>query len=317
MRVRFGLVAAAALAVAGCSKSGPPKEVDLKSPAGGPVANNSLGPKAGDPAPGKEPGKAPAIPTVPEPSPEAFKIPESTPAPAATEGKWVAVDESPSVLAERISKAFREMKDTFGESRYTIKTPTENGQVKNAIKVQDYKTYSIQTLQMSAMPNIVELRADGSKKSRTSENGSFASPKPLGSPGADAVLSPKQLVERWPREFPRLAFAGLTEGKEVWKPFFQELFSGRSGFKGEISRRTMEFRGKKVTNYRVVAKRTPEAAKKLGRCEMEMVFDGQRYLPVTIRVNLVERNGGAWNILWQTGWNFGQKFEPKDFALPN
>ncbi len=250
------------------------------------------------------------IPKPPELNPKAFAIEKTG------EGVWKKTSLTPAALADRIGKAIREMKGTYGEAISTIKTPRENGQVKCFIKVQDYKTYSIQTLQLAAMPGLSEVRSDGNKKAQTSPTGGFGKPRPISSSGPEAALAGKQLVEKWPTLFPKLAFLGLTDGKDAWRPYMTSLMSGASGFKGEIAERKMKWQGRDVISYRITARRTPDAAKKLGPCEIEMVIDGVRYLPVTIKVNRTEAAGGEWKVLWQAGYNFNKTFDAKEFALP-
>jgi hypothetical protein len=307
--------ALAALLLAGCGRPSDSVRQPEKKGGSEPVARNEMGASkdSGEPSgtsEGKTEAEPPKLPEPLKPDTKAFAV---TP---TGSGNWKKSAIAPSALAARVDKAFREMSKTEAEAVATIMTPTENGQVRNAIKVQDYKTFSIQTLRLEKEPGIFEIRADGSKKSFTGRNGTFEPAKPIGSQSPETKLTGRQMVEQWPRAFPRLAFLSLTEGKDSWGPYLKELASGRSGFTAEISERTIPFRGQMWTNYRVIAKRTKEAAKKLGPCEVEIVLDGRRNLPVTIRSNFTDPNGGSWKVLWQTGWNFDQSFDAKDFRLP-
>ena len=228
---------------------------------------------------------------------------------------WMASKLSGKELASRIGSAMRSLKATYGKTISTIKTPSGTGQVTSEIKVQDAKVYSIQFMVIGLIPETGEVRSDGKKRAFTGPNGAFKDRLPITVPSPEAKLSSNQIASNWPKKFPRLAFLGLTDAKDPWMPVISDLLSGKSGFKTEVSERTMESRGMKVRNYRIVATRNPAAAKTLGPCEIEMVFDGIRFLPVTMRVNTKFPKEGEFKIQWQSGWNFNQKFRPEDFKI--
>lgn len=277
-----------------------------------PAASNTEPPKAPpivDPKTGKVDPKA--IKPI-APSRKLYDIP-----PTGTQN-WTASKLSGKELASKIGSAMRTMKATYGRTVATIKTPTGGGgtgQVTSEIKVQDAKVYSIQYMVIGIMPETGEVRADGKRRAFTGPNGAIKDRLPISVPSPEAKLSSSQIASSWPKKFPRLAFLGLTDAKDPWMPVISDLVSGRSGFKAEVSERSIDFRGRKVRNYRITAKRNPAAAKELGPCEIEMVFDGTRYLPVTIRVISTVPKEGEYKIQWQSGWNFNQKFRPEDFKI--
>lgn len=274
-----------------------------------PVASNIEPPKAPpmvDPKTGKVDPKA-VKPIAP--SRKLYDIP-----PTGTQN-WTASKLSGKELASKIGSAMRSMKGTYGRTISTIKTPTGTGQVTSEIKVQDNKVYSIQFMVIGVMPETGEVRADGKRRAFTGPNGAFKDRLPITVPSPEAKLSSNQIASNWPKRFPRLAFLGLTDAKDPWVPVISDLLSGKSGFKTEVSERVSDFRGRKLRNYRIVAKRSPAAAKTLGPCEIEMVFDGVRFLPVTMRVNTKYPKEGEFKVQWQSGWNFNQKFKPEDFRL--
>lgn len=221
----------------------------------------------------------------------------------------------PKELASKIGSAMKGLRATYGKTISTIKTPTGTGQVTSEVKIQDNRTYSIQFMVVGVMPEAGEIRADGKRRAITGPKGAFLERKPLSVPTPEANLSASQISSIWPKKFPRLTFLGLTDGKDPWGPVITDLAAGKGGFKTEISERTLDYQGKRWRSVRLIAKRTPAAAKTLGPCELEMVFDGVRYLPVTMRVTTKFPNEGEFRIQWQSGWNFNQKFKPEDFKL--
>lgn len=254
-------------------------------------------------------GPKPPIPEMPKPDPTRFVIPKTG------DNGWKSASVDGKQLADKIGKALATLQGTEGETVATIKTPTGNGQVIGKVKVQDSKSFSVQYLIVDEMPALKEVRSNGKLKATSTDQGSFPNKGPISVKAPESRLNSAQLANDWPRKFPQLVFLGLTDGKDPWKPLLDELLSGRSGFKTEIAERTMDYKGRKISNFRLTAKRTEAAAKELGPCEMEMVFDGKRFLPVTIRVNFEDPAEGKYQILWQTGWNFLKRFKPEEFAL--
>lgn len=301
----------AVLLIAGCS-GGPKSTASATGETKGPTlpsrADSSpvapANPNLADPGGPKNP-----IPEMPKPDPEKFVIPETG------SGGWKSASVDGMALAKKVGSALASLKSTEGETVATIKTPVGNGQVRGKVKVQSPQAYSIQYLVVDEMPALKEARSNGKLRAISTDQGAFNNKKPAGTPLKSSVLSSRQLASNWHRDFPHLLFLGLTDKRDPWQPLLEELLSGRSGFETEVAERTLDFRGKKVSNFRVTAKRTAEMAKKLGPCEMEMVFDGQRFLPVTIRVNFEDPKDGKYQIVWQTGWNFQKSFKPEEFAL--
>lgn len=311
MKLKWIGVCSVCALIAGCS-GGPKKTASTSGEPKGTTVPTRPDTGPGEPAPKDSidpKGVKPPIPEMPKPDPERFVIPKTG------EGGWKTAAVDGKTLAKNIGNALASLQGIEGESVATIKTPTGNGQVIGKVKVQNDKSFSIQYLVVDKMPAIKEVRSNGRLKSTSTPQGAFTSKGPITAKAPEAKLTNTQLAENWPRKFPQLVFLGLTDGKDPWTPLIDELLSGRAGFKTEIAERTLNYQGKKWSNYRLTAKRTAAAAKKYGPCEMEMVFDGKRYLPVTIRVNFKDPKEGEYQILWQTGWNFQKKFEPAEFAL--
>lgn len=271
-----------------------------------PNSETSNTPPPVDPKTGKvNPGAVKPL----EPNRKLYDIP-----PTGTQ-LWTPSKMPAKELASKIGAAMKNLKATYGKTISTIKTPTGTGQVTSEVKIQDNKHYSIQYMVIGVMPETGEVRADGTRRAVTGPKGAFLERKPIFVPTPEASLSPSQISKSWPKKFPRLVFLGVTDGRDPWGPVIADLAAGKNGFKTEISERTMNHQGKQFRSVRLVAKRTATAAKTLGPCEIEMVFDGVRYLPVTMRVTTKLPKEGEYRVQWQSGWNFNQKFKPEDFKL--
>jgi hypothetical protein len=277
-------------------------------------AESSEGTGKGKNDPKNPPGK---VPLVADLEPKFSEVPKTG------TRDWKPSTLSASALADRVGTALKSLRNTSATTVATIKTsvPGEQsaggiGRVTSAVKVRDDKVYSIEFPVIAVMPETGVMKADGSKRGFSGPNGGGISSKtPIATPAPEASWNQAALLKNWPTAFPKLAFMGLTDGKDPWAPVIRGLHSGNDGFKTTVSERVIRFRGKDVRNYRIVAERTPAAAKALGPCQIEMVFDGARYLPVTIRVNALQPKKAEFHILWQASWNFRQTFQPKDFAF--
>lgn len=204
------------------------------------------------------------------------------------------------------------MRGVAGEAVSYVKTPEGNANARSVYKIQDPKRFRVDFLAVKELPSTAMLLANGTTK-REITLGEPVKSLAVGARSPVAQLPPSKMLERWPREFSRLMFLNLTDGADAWTPVLSALSRGEEGFRTSVEERTVPFRGKQVKSVRVRAVRNAEAAKRLGACEMEMVFDAERYLPVTVRVISSDTKGKPWQLQWSAGWNFNQKFHPEEF----
>jgi hypothetical protein len=132
-----------------------------------------------------------------------------------------------------------------------------------------------------------------------------------------AKLKGDTLVGLFEIDFSRLAFQGLTEGVDAWRDIIGGWSKGANGYKATIEQRTMKYQGRDVLSYRIHAQRTAAAAKKYGASAVEVVIDGRRFLPVTIRVVRTDTKGKSWLAQWQAAYRFNQTIRPDEMQLGN
>lgn len=302
---------AVGLCLAGC---GAPKSEESRKETPTPVAQGDASPAPNpNPTPTPaEPGKAtpPAEPKTPATPPkDRYAIAEPK-----TEG-WTPTQRRLDDLAKRVAQTVGNMKGIYGESVTSLKTPEGSGQVQSYYKVRDNKAFVVNFPIVRGVPTRGEVRADG-KQRVVKETGAYSRPAPVGTPTVQTALNSREVVQRWPKEFGRLMFLNLTDGRDAWGPVLAGLGRGEGGFQTTVEERSMQWQGRTVRNYRVRAVRSAEAAKRLGPCEMEMVFDGERFLPVTVRVDMKDPNGQPWRIEWSGAWSWTRPIDPKELALP-
>lgn len=315
-----GALLVGALGLIGCSgeKAGEPKSSDSTKgtePVGGTGGTGEAPPNASNANPG-EPGAAnPGVgSTDPSPVPEGMvKVPDlDVKIPKEGTGQWTRSAVKASELAPKVAKAVAAMKATEGSARCYIKTPEGQAQALKSYKIQDSKHFRLEYLQMEGIPRQGFLLADGKNKTKI-VIGSKAEVVGVNANFPGSKLSAEEIFKRWPRDFMRLMLLPLSDGIDSWSIVLSKLEKGEGGFKTQIEQRLMEYRGRFFTSYRVLAKRQPNVAKTAGECEIEMVIDAQRFLPVTVRVISTDSEGGRWDQQWSANWTFQKKFKLEEF----
>jgi hypothetical protein len=123
-------------------------------------------------------------------------------------------------------------------------------------------------------------------------------------------------VEEWPKSFPTDVFDGLTDGGDYWSALIGAWQRGVQGFKLSVEERTTPYQDRKIKNYRVVAERPVPGPG--GRVEtVELVVDGQIFLPVTIRSHAWDQQGREFQYQWSAEWKNNQKLDASKFKIGN
>jgi hypothetical protein len=240
-----------------------------------------------------------------------FKVP-----PKGQQG-WKATKMTAAELGKRVDAAMKSLKNT-GHRSLTLYTDAsgKKGYFNGESRIQDPKTYSVQYLVLDAKPPYPgEVRADGKRMAAQGPSGWLA-PRPFPAKPVTAY-PPAQVVATWPATFPRVMFSNLFLGSNLWTALTTGLAQGAGGYKTVVEERKMTKNGKSFLSYRILASRPAPAAEKYGASELELVIDGKRFLPVTIRSNYVPPKAkGLTKIQWTGEWSAPNlKFAKKDFML--
>lgn len=111
-------------------------------------------------------------------------------------------------------------------------------------------------------------------------------------------------LQQWPLEFTSMMFAPLTDSKLVWGPLFDSW--QKRGAK--VEERPQELNGKKKMLYRVILAEKDS--------QLEVVLDGDRMLPLTVRSDVPRKGGGRDRMMWTGQWAFGGSHQASDFLIP-
>lgn len=263
---------------------------------------------------------APVPTPKPTPSPNTDKVKPNKPtinvkvAPPKS-GGWHPTKITLAQLASRIGDSVKSLKNVKADTITLARTAEGEGEYKGIIAIQDSKNYHVDYIVIDSRPLSATDVSDGRfRMIRLDEKWSpvFAAGKPLGVAHRTGV----ELAAQWPIDFSRMVFQGLTDGKDAWGPIAAAWSKGANGFQAIVEERQMDYNGRQVTNYRVRAERPAATAKKLGAATTEIVVDGTRYLPVTIRIDRTDEKGNKWMSQWSARWKFNQVLKPEDFKMP-
>lgn len=225
---------------------------------------------------------------------------------------WTASRLSAAEVGRRMAQAIEGMRGVEGVAETTVETPEGRGQIRTTIAVRDNRNYRIEFPIVALVPDAGVMAANGT--TRSLRIGTKTTPPfPIDGKTGDADWNASQIARNWNRDFGRLIFRGLTEGRDALGPLIAEWSRPQSGFRVTTEERSREFRGRTVTNYRIRASRAARAGQ--GASEVEIVIDGERGLPVTIRSIWTDDRGREWRAQWSAGWNFERKIVDEQLVL--
>lgn len=297
--------------LAGCQSGGGSDQVAQKKPDAAPEATspNATGSgstpaptppvvkdEKGNPVP-EAASKMPTMPTVKQ----NFK---EIPAPK-TNG-WDKSDLTGAQLADKVGSAIAGLKQVTGKAVVDLRTPEGKGQFNLQYEIGEPGKYRLNYLRPTVVPEASVVVSDGAKKVWLEQDG-FSDPIPTNKLAPDASVKPADLAPSFPKRYTRLMFANLTDKTDYWKPLFSQLLAQKDGISTVVEKRVMPFEGRQITSYRLRARRSDEAAKKYGPYELEVVIDGHRFLPVTVRSRVAQPGGEVWQNEWSMRWDFAKR----------
>lgn len=236
-------------------------------------------------------------------------------APAGTQN-WKKSTMTLDQLATKVSEAISGMRNVVGYLDISIQTPEGMGVYRYPsmlFQVIDNQRYRYDYVVVQKVPFTCSLAADGLKRMLRLDTQVAQKPATWKAPTVND--SSQILVRRFELDFSRLAYQGLTEGVDVWRPLFHGWASNYDGFRPIVEERRITYQKHLFISYRVRVERDAATAKKLGPSAFEVVFDGQRFLPVTIRNVRRDPQGKLWFAYWTCGYQFNLKPKLSDMRL--
>lgn len=248
------------------------------------------------------------------PMPELPKLdkPESV----ATGKEWKKTSVVTKDLINSIAKATANMRDTQGRADISFQNYEGNGTMSAYYRIQDPSTYQLDLPNLIGMPVLSQITANGMLK-QSFHGGKFTKAVKLDFRSFYSSIKTNELAMAWTTDFVPLMFRGLIDRNDGWQTLLTAFGDPKGNYTFTTQQRDMTYQGHVIRNYRFLINRKAAAAKKEGKLEMEIVVDGTRYIPVTVRVDATDTKGNVFRANWSAQWNFKQTFSPQQFELRN
>ncbi|MDI9635122.1 hypothetical protein QPK87_31495 [Kamptonema cortianum] len=212
-------------------------------------------------------------------------------------------------LGDRVDDGLANLEPTLAEGMIEFFHPSGKLQMAPKIKIQDESLFYIEYALLETEGAMNRIVGDGEERGKW-ENQKLTMLPPLGAVGKAASFD-RARIERFIDTMPRDGFSYYADGTKPWGAFVRALKDPQNGFEVTEEEREAAPAGKKKKIYRLVAKSV-----KGNKAQIELVVDGDRWVPLTFRANRQAPDGQTTQIYWTAVWKFGGRHQDKDFRIP-
>lgn len=276
--------------------------------------NGFTPPKAADPgteAPGTSPTDRDKTQRVPGVNPktgrvEPLKIPKGTMTikPVGSDGYQTA-KMTPAELGRKVDEAFADLTNAWADADTILEVGGAQLAGKSNVKIKDAKTFNVEYYDPQTEATLNRVISNGTERVKFYRD----SWTKLPTPGSKPVTEADVLAE-WPTQFLSDMFRLYSSDERVWSKLMSAIGAGEGGYKATVEEQKAKVLGKERTLYRLVADRATDGT------QLEMIIDGVRFLPVTVRTAVKTKDGKTDSRLWTCSWKFGGTFDAKEFTVP-
>lgn len=231
---------------------------------------------------------------------------------------WTKSKLSVAQLAQKVADATLRIQNTAADMIILVHTPEGQGFFSTPnveLRIMGGKLYRVDYVVLHEIPFSCSTANDG--KTRTVRLDQKIVKMDANRKLDATLLRGTALLRQFETDFSRMMFQGLTDGVDAWKPVLAGWAAGADGYKVSVEERTMKHQGHTFTNYRIHAQRVGPLVKTLGQSTFEIVLDGTRHLPVTVRHVRVKPKGETWAMMWSASYRFNQRFSIEDMVIGN
>lgn len=293
----------AAIIVAGCGSQGGKGYVPFQpKDGGGTTTPPNENPTKPSPTESNTPvGEVPGI-NPKTGSADPLKIPKGTfdIKPAENSAKI-----TPAVLGQKVDEAFAQLTNAWADADTVTEVGGAQLAGKSTIKVKDSKTFKVEFYDTETQATLNRVIANGTDRVQFYKEVWSKLPAPGAGGGSVA-----DVTKEWPTEFLTDMFRFYSKDERVWGKVMAGLSSAQSGYTTKLEEKTVKVLGKDRKLYRLVADKPTDGT------EVEIMVDGVRFLPVTVRSIVKSKDGKQDSRLWTCNWKFGGTFDSKEFVLP-
>jgi hypothetical protein len=236
--------------------------------------------------------------------------------PRPGENLWRPTKMTAAQLAIKVGVATKSLKGTAATMKILAQTSLGQATFDGVMRIGDNRHYRIDTFIIKPEPLTGIFLNNGTKRF-VFVDGKFVPTGgiPSGQRIPSATSDPKKLVSIFPSEFGRIMFQGLTDGIDPWTPLLNAWASGVGGYGMKVEERVMTYQKTTYLTYRLKMSRSAGAAKTLGKSDLEIMVDGARFLPVTLKETRVDLKKKTWIVQWSAIYEFGKKFKTADYTI--
>lgn len=219
--------------------------------------------------------------------------------PTAPPVRWSTTNVKADEIGKGLDNTIHELEDTVGQFWQTIQKGDGKGTDTGVIVIKTSNTFNIEYFPASKLGVIEKIRANSGKKAILTDKGWQSLPNVPASMSVGTID-----LATWYDNFPKLIFRPLTDGQSTWRPLMAALVN--NGYKVQVELSNQKVSEDEKPFYRIVAKPKSDS-----NFAMEVLIDGIRRLPLTIRLTK-----GKELRQWTAQYGFHQEMDPKYFELP-
>lgn len=292
----------------GCSCAGDGPQASNKSGKSLPAPGQPGGePDIKFPGPGetKKPGESPI--TGMDPEDATIEFPEKTFAISEPETEdWEpAPAPEKKTLGQKIDDALASLTEAYADTSINYDVADVGKlQGKAQVRIRDRDTYMIEYITPETEASINRVVRNG-EKSRELYDAEWRDVKAGKVPTSDADF------QNLPKTLLRDIHSVHRDGRGYWGPLIDGLQAGKGGYETTVEERNRDAIDKNRPFYRVYARR-----EKGDTTTIEILVDGERHLPLTVRVVEKKADGTESKQMWNGNWAFGGEHEDSFFAVP-
>ena len=228
---------------------------------------------------------------------------------------WHESKESPTKIAKEADDMLASLKNVKGDIDYQLEIPAGHTQGKLVEEIRDDKTFFLQypvlasEARYGVSPTVSIARSDGKRLSETVND--VTTSRQTGA----RSKAPSNLVNDFPVLANREVFAGYLDSRKPFSDLISALLDKTSGYGVAVKERTLQYQGKALPQYMIIATRSGPQAATLGTSELNFIFDGSLHLPVTIRA-MARKPGQTTDtyVSWSAKWTNNVRFKDIDFV---
>lgn len=212
---------------------------------------------------------------------------------------WMKTAITPAELGRKVDAAMSKLQGVHAEASLLVQGKALEGRNSGLIDVADPDNYKIEYQMPDDPTKLAILQSEGGERAYF-EGGKWK---------RESAKASQPLISRWPKTFTREIFAGLTHGESVWAPLLSALSQGAGGYAMALEQKVMPVGRNQKLFYRVLAQKADKSI------QMELRFDGDRFVPLTIKVK--NSTGVKFSdVQWQARWSFNNRLDASKFKLP-